>query len=47
MTELTSHSSVPLAFMPGSWVIQINTSAGDPIPEVLDVFRVYKIARTE
>ena len=37
---------VPLAFMAGSWVIKINTRAGDPMPPRFWMFFAYKkIAR--
>ena len=35
-------SPVPLAFMAGSWVIQINTPAGDPVSPRFCMFFVYK-----
>ena len=35
-------SPVPLAFMAGSWVIQINTRAGDPISPRFWMFSAYK-----
>ena len=41
--EVNAHfSPVPLAFMAGSWVIQINTHAGNPISPRFGMFFAYK-----
>ena len=47
--ELTPFSPVPLAFMAGSWVIQINTRAHDPFLRGFGCFsRIKKLlGRTE